>query len=61
MAERSFAAMTDRGHADSDQVLSRQVRQDVPVDFGRGPQTEIGVELVGTNAGCLNVILAADV
>ena len=25
--------MADRGHADGDQVLSRQVRQDVSVDF----------------------------
>ena len=25
--------MADRGHADGDPVLSRQVRQDVPVDF----------------------------
>ena len=25
--------MADRGHADGDQVLGRQVRQDVPVDF----------------------------
>jgi hypothetical protein len=33
MAERSLAAMADRGHADGDQVLSRQVRQDVSVDI----------------------------
>jgi hypothetical protein len=30
---QQLATMADRGHADGDQVLSRQLRQDVSVDF----------------------------